>query len=279
MNAILLDLLTFGSVLSGILVITSRNPIISVLFLIAVFVNVACYLILLAGEGLATARHQWPEGDNYLIEIIRLSTRDYSYKKSLGEMFAYLIVYVGAIAILFLFVVMMLNIKLVELQDSAENSSNPYPLAFVLGTLFVSGLSLTNPNITKFDLPTIFDSINLLSFKSDKLETLFVNHLNWDNLFVSLDQINSLGQVLYTSHALFLIIASMILLLAMVGPIILSLNPTKRVLIVIVPLLMSVAFITIAERKAMGSMQRRLGPNKVGYYGLLQPLSQVASLN
>jgi NADH:ubiquinone oxidoreductase subunit H len=48
-----------------------------------------------------------------------------------------------------------------------------------------------------------------------------------------------------------------------------------EVLIVIVPLLLSVAFVTIAERKAMGSMQRRLGPNKVGYYGLLQPLSQV----
>ena len=47
MNTILLDLLAFGSVLSGILVITSRNPIISVLFLIAVFVNVSCYLILL----------------------------------------------------------------------------------------------------------------------------------------------------------------------------------------------------------------------------------------
>ncbi|KAI9309793.1 NADH dehydrogenase subunit 6 [Dichotomocladium elegans] len=195
MNAILLDLLAFGSVLSGILVITSRNPIISVLFLIAVFVNVACYLILLG------------------INFIGL---------------AYLIVYVGAIAILFLFVVMMLNIKLVELQDSTENSSNPYPLAFVLGTLFVSGLSLTNPNISKIDLPTIFDSINLLSFKSDKLETLFVSHSNWDSVFVSLDQINSLGQVLYTSHALFLIIGSMILLLAMVGPIILSHKPTKR---------------------------------------------------
>lgn len=195
MNAILLDLLTFGAVLSGILVITSRNPIISVLFLIAVFVNVACYLILLG------------------INFIGL---------------AYLIVYVGAIAILFLFVVMMLNIKLVELQDTTENSSNPYPLAFVLGTLFVSGLSLTNPNISKIDLPTIFDSINLLSFKSDKLETLFVSHSNWDSVFVSLDQINSLGQVLYTSHALFLIIGSMILLLAMVGPIILSHKPTKR---------------------------------------------------
>jgi NADH-ubiquinone oxidoreductase chain 6 len=144
------------------------------------------------------------------------------------EKLAYLIVYVGAIAILFLFVVMMLNIKLVELQDSTENSSNPYPLALVLGTLFVSGLSLTNPNISKIDLPTIFDSINLLSFKSDKLETLFVNHSNWDSVFVSLDQINSLGQVLYTSHALFLIIGSMILLLAMVGPIILSHKPTKR---------------------------------------------------
>jgi TPR repeat protein len=47
MNAILLDLLAFGSVLSGILVITSRNPVISVLFLISTFVNVACYLILL----------------------------------------------------------------------------------------------------------------------------------------------------------------------------------------------------------------------------------------
>nr|YP_011002867.1 NADH dehydrogenase subunit 6 [Backusella lamprospora]WPR14068.1 NADH dehydrogenase subunit 6 [Backusella lamprospora] len=196
MNAILLDLLAFGSVLSGILVITSRNPVISILFLISVFVNVACYLILLG------------------INFIGLT---------------YLMVYVGAIAILFLFVIMMLNIKLVELQDSSENYSNPYPLAFVLGTLFVSGLSLANSNISKFDLPSIFDTINLLSFKSDALETLTISHSNWDNVFVSMDQINSVGQVLYTSHALFLIIASMILCLAMVGPIVLCLKPTKRI--------------------------------------------------
>lgn len=144
-------------------------------------------------------------------------------------MLTYLIVYVGAIAILFLFVIMMLNIKLVELQDSSENYSNPYPLAFVLGTLFVSGLSLTNSNVSKFDLPSIFDSINLLSFKSEALETLTVSHSNWDNVFVSMDQINSIGQVLYTSHALFLIVASMILCLAMVGPICLCLKPTKRI--------------------------------------------------
>lgn len=47
MNTLLLDLLTFGAVVSGILVITTRNPIVSVLCLIAVFVNVACYLVLL----------------------------------------------------------------------------------------------------------------------------------------------------------------------------------------------------------------------------------------
>jgi len=51
-----------------------------------------------------------------------------------------------------------------------------------------------------------------------------------------------------------------------------------EVLIVIVPLLLSVAFMTIAERKAMGSMQRRLGPNVVGYYGLLQPFADALKL-
>jgi NADH-ubiquinone oxidoreductase chain 1 len=51
-----------------------------------------------------------------------------------------------------------------------------------------------------------------------------------------------------------------------------------QVLILIVPLLLAVAFLTLAERKAMGSMQRRIGPNKVGYYGLLQPFSDALKL-
>ncbi|RKP13245.1 NADH:ubiquinone oxidoreductase [Piptocephalis cylindrospora] len=46
-----------------------------------------------------------------------------------------------------------------------------------------------------------------------------------------------------------------------------------EVLIIIVPLLGMIAFMTLAERKIMGSMQRRLGPNKVGVFGLLQPIS------
>ncbi len=46
-----------------------------------------------------------------------------------------------------------------------------------------------------------------------------------------------------------------------------------KILIIIVPLLLSVAFFTLAERKVLGAIQRRRGPNVVGAYGLLQPLS------
>jgi NADH-quinone oxidoreductase subunit H len=41
----------------------------------------------------------------------------------------------------------------------------------------------------------------------------------------------------------------------------------------IVPLLLTIAFYTIGERKAMGSIQRRKGPNVVGFWGLLQPIA------
>jgi NADH-ubiquinone oxidoreductase chain 1 len=49
-------------------------------------------------------------------------------------------------------------------------------------------------------------------------------------------------------------------------------------ILVIVPALLSVAFVTVAERKTMGSMQRRLGPNAVGWYGLLQAFADALKL-
>ena len=50
------------------------------------------------------------------------------------------------------------------------------------------------------------------------------------------------------------------------------------VLVVILPVLLSVAFMTIIERKQLAAMQRRVGPNTVGYYGILQPFSDALKL-
>src|ERR1700710_3124813 len=137
MNTILLDLLAFGSVLSGVLVITSRNPIISVLFLIAVFVNVSCYLILLG------------------INFIGLT---------------YLIIYVGAIAILFLFVIMMLNIKLVELTDAGREYTKNLLLALLVGLLFFYEiLSIAPLNYIEAFLFNIFNIFNRLSLDNTNL--------------------------------------------------------------------------------------------------------------
>lgn len=51
-----------------------------------------------------------------------------------------------------------------------------------------------------------------------------------------------------------------------------------EVILVVVPALLIVAFTTVAERKTMASMQRRLGPNIVGYYGLLQAFADALKL-
>jgi NADH-ubiquinone oxidoreductase chain 1 len=51
-----------------------------------------------------------------------------------------------------------------------------------------------------------------------------------------------------------------------------------EVLIVLVPILLAVAFMTIIERKQLAAMQRRVGPNTVGYYGILQPFADALKL-
>jgi len=51
-----------------------------------------------------------------------------------------------------------------------------------------------------------------------------------------------------------------------------------EVLVVLLPVLLSVAFMTIIERKVLAGMQRRVGPNVVGYYGTLQPFADALKL-
>nr|QGI24517.1 NADH dehydrogenase subunit 6 [Cryptococcus sp. (in: basidiomycete fungi)] len=200
MNTFLLDLLAFGAVLSGVLVITSVNPVISVLFLISVFVNAAAYLVLLG------------------VGFVGIS---------------YLIVYVGAIAILFLFVVMMLNISITEFVSVGHEYTKNIPLGFIVGTVFFFEILSVIPAATTNagELPLgLFTYLNALllgvntSITNSDVNMAFAN-INADNAFSSHIQIEAIGQGLYTYASVWLLLASFILLLAMVGPIALCLRP------------------------------------------------------
>ena len=205
MNNVLLDLLALGAILSGIMVITAKNPVISVLFLISVFINVAGYLVLL--------------GVAYLGLV-------------------YLIVYVGAIAILFLFVIMMLNLRLVELVDTGQEYTKNLPIRAFLGSLFffelLSILPVSYHDGGSLHVPlSFFNWLNttLLGVGSrEPVDSANVhaafNPIVSDNTMTTFTQIESIGQGLYTYASLWLVLASVIFLLAMVGPIVLCMSPT-----------------------------------------------------
>lgn len=101
MENILFFIFTIGGIASSWLVISSTNPIHSVLSLVLVFANLSILLLLLG------------------IEFLPI---------------LFLIVYVGAIAILFLFVIMMLNIKLIEIID---NTTRYVPIGIFIGLIFL----------------------------------------------------------------------------------------------------------------------------------------------
>jgi len=202
MNNFLLDFVAFGAVLSGVLVITSTNPVISVLFLISVFINAAGYLLLLG------------------VGFIGIS---------------YLIVYIGAIAILFLFVVMMLNIRLVEIVSVGTEYTKNLPLGLIVGSLFFFEILSIVPASTASSLTNVplevFNYINSLLFSglqqldSNSVHVAFTGPTA-DNSFTNFLQIETIGQGLYTYGSIWLLLASVILLLAMVGPITLCLRST-----------------------------------------------------
>lgn len=204
MNTFLLDLLAFGAVLSGVLVITSKNPVISVLFLISVFVNAAGYLLLLG------------------VGFVGIS---------------YLIVYVGAIAILFLFVVMMLNINLTEIVSVGREYTKNLPLGLIVGSLFFFEILSLIPSSYKEvgGLPLgLFNYINGQFLGIDSSSIGSGVHMSFtdagaDQRFTSFLQIEAIGQGLYTYGSVWLLLASIILLLAMLGPIVLCLRSVTRV--------------------------------------------------
>ena len=159
------------SLISGLFVILSKNPVHSVLFLILVFCSSAGLLLLLDIEFLAMI---------------------------------FLVVYVGAIAVLFLFVVMMLNIKILEIT---EGFFKYLPISFFVGIIFLIEILLIIKKLGFNDL--LYNNYVLFDFY------LFYKIVN---------NIQLLGELLYFDYFLLFLISSVILLVAMIGSIILTLN-------------------------------------------------------
>ncbi len=200
-NYALLNIISLASILCGILVIISKNPIVSVLFLIGLFLNIAGYLMMLG------------------INFIGLS---------------YLLVYVGAVSILFLFILMLINIRISELITDNNNS---IPLAVMIGIFFnITLYKLLPSNAVKIVYvdnasKSIFNALN--NNVIYPLKTLFyvnnddislVTSQTWDGGLAESSHITSIGNILYTSYPLWLIITSLILLLAMVGAIVITIK-------------------------------------------------------
>lgn len=193
------DIIYLVSILLGVFTIVSRNPIVSVLFLIGLFINIACLLILV--------------GYNY----IGLS---------------YILVYVGAVSILFLFILMLINIRISELLSETNND---IPLAILTVLLFYYIIGQVLPcNLTD---KTIISSLsnrltglynleisNESSVASLNQEIGYVSSKGWDNSLIEFTQITGIGNLMYTNYSIWLIISSVILLLGMVGAIIITIK-------------------------------------------------------
>lgn len=165
--SLLFYLFSFIMIASAFMVILSRNPVHSVLFLILCFFNSAGIFLILGAEFLA---------------------------------FILIIVYVGAVAVLFLFVVMMLD---VEFKSISSTVISYLPIGLTIGVIILAELMLV-----------------LFTWKRDYSVT--------DNLSLSTDTQYSnteiIGLVLYTDNILFFQLAGLILLASMIGAIILTVN-------------------------------------------------------
>jgi NADH-quinone oxidoreductase subunit J len=159
-------------VASAVMVIVSKNPVHSVLFLILAFVNASGLFVLMGAEFLA------------MILVV---------------------VYVGAVAVLFLFVIMMLDVDFTELRDGFLQYM---PIGLVIGGIFLLELLLTvsywviNPGTTK----TITAAIP-----------------------TNVTNTEALGLVLYTKYIHYFQLAGMVLLVAMIGAIVLTLRHKANV--------------------------------------------------
>ena len=171
MSAIVFFFYLFSTILlaSAFMVIAARNPVHAVLFLILSFFNAAGLFVLLGAEFLAMLL---------------------------------VVVYVGAVAVLFLFVVMMLDVDFVELR---QGFLKYLPIGGMIAVIFGSELALV---------------LGTWKLSPEAIET------GKAAAKMSVDAMNTraLGRVLYTEHLYFFQLAGMVLLVAMIGAIVLTLR-------------------------------------------------------
>src|ERR1700729_644867 len=184
-NIEILDIISIVSIISGIFVIISKNPIISVLFLIGLFLSISSYLIILG------------------INFIGLS---------------YLLVYVGAVSILFLFILMLINVRISELLSDTSNS---IPLAIIITLAFnypvykILPYIITVFNSYTLDLNNVLNNIFYKNYgdlftkiidsnsnKKDDGEILFVTSRIWDGNLTESTHITTIGNIMYTSYSI-----------------------------------------------------------------------------
>jgi NADH-ubiquinone oxidoreductase chain 6 len=185
-----LDIIVIISLFSGIFIIISKNPIVSVLYLILLFSSISCYLIFIG------------------VKFIGIS---------------YLLVYVGAVSILFLFILMLINIRVSELISDTNNNI-PLAVLAILGFFipFSSLLPEARMTVNNNFLNSLLENIINISYNNFDKQISYVSSNNWDGNIVDISDIISIGNIMYTSYSLWLIITSMILLLAMVGAIVIT---------------------------------------------------------
>lgn len=205
-NVEVLDIISVVAILCGILVIIIKNPILSVLFLIGLFLSIASYLMVLG------------------LNFIGLS---------------YLLVYVGAVSILFLFILMLINVRISELVSNTRNSivlAIFIAISFNFPVFEILPYSITNIRSYNASLTTSLDGIwynysdfltklfNLKGNESSNDKLSYVTSKIWDGNLSETNHITSIGNIMYTSYSVWLILTSIILLLAMVGAIVITIK-------------------------------------------------------
>lgn len=175
LDILLFSIFSLFTILSALMVITLSNAVHSVLFLILVFCNVAGLLLILGTEFFS---------------------------------FMFLIVYVGAIAVLFLFVVMMLNVKVNPIKI---NKFSTFPIGIILFSV------------------VIFQIFNILENNFVIIKNSPLSYTPWllENNYTT--NVETIGTFLYTKYSLLFILCGLVLLVAMIGAIVLTMHQRPTV--------------------------------------------------